>query len=327
MFLLLTALLDCNAQSSAPRKPLSLVMPNAKGRIVIPAGADFKWQLINLYDNGTRPVFQLTNNTSHLDISYALFPNTTGSAAPKVCRDDVIEAAIRSLSPVPGLVEVKQRKTFDQTTASGSTVAAGSFFVESLGGARIAQQNLFGVLSSPTVCAEIHISKTPYTPADDAAMNAALQDFSFDAEYAPTPQDYFTLGSVLYQASKAYASAAFYYQRALDTFPSDAPLTARRVLTDQLAMAYGISGQIKQSRSVNEAAIKADPDYPLYYYNLACADAEQGKAADAKLHLQQAFDRKANTLPGEKLPDPTQDDSIQKLKKNKEFWTFLQTLK
>ena len=62
-----------------------------------------------------------------------------------------------------------------------------------------------------------------------------------------------------------------------------------------------------------------DPDYPLYYYNLACADAEQGKAADAKLHLQQAFDRKANTIPVEKLPDPTQDDSILKLKINKEF--------
>ena len=26
------------------------------------------------------------------------------------------------------------------------------------------------------------------------------------------------------------------------------------------------------------------------------------------------------------MPDPTQDDSIQKLKKNKEFWTFVQTL-
>src|ERR1700747_906454 len=95
--LLLAILLDCNAQSSTSRKPLSLVMPNAKGRIVIPAGPEFKWQLINLYDNGTRPVLQLTNNTSHLDISYALFPNTTGSAAPKVCRDDVIDAAIRSL--------------------------------------------------------------------------------------------------------------------------------------------------------------------------------------------------------------------------------------
>ncbi|HXC97386.1 MAG TPA: hypothetical protein VNU92_16915 [Edaphobacter sp.] len=92
-------------------------------------------------------------------------------------------------------------------------------------------------------------------------------------------------------------------------------------------MSNGISGQIKQSRAVNESAIKADPDYPLYYYNLACADAEQGHAADAKLHLQQAFDRKANLIPGEKLPDPTKDDSILKLRKNKEFWAFVEALK
>ena len=95
-----------------------------------------------------------------------------------------------------------------------------------------------------------------------------------------------------------------------------------------IALSYGISGHIKQSRAVNDEAVsKVDPDYPLYYYNLACADAEQGHPADAKLHLQQAFDRKANTIPGEHLPEPTKDDSILKLKKNKEFWAFVETLK
>ena len=71
---------------------------------------------------------------------------------------------------------------------------------------------------------------------------------------------------------------------------------------------------------------KSMQTYPLNYYNLACADAEQGRAADAKDHLQQAFDRKANTIQGEHLPDPTQDDSIQKLKKDTEFWAFVQSL-
>jgi tetratricopeptide (TPR) repeat protein len=94
-----------------------------------------------------------------------------------------------------------------------------------------------------------------------------------------------------------------------------------------MGMAMGISGDVDGARKLFLEASKKDPDYPLYYYNLACADAEQGKAADAKLHLQQAFDRKSNTLPGEHLPDPTTDDSIQKLRQNKEFWAFVQTLK
>jgi tetratricopeptide (TPR) repeat protein len=158
-------------------------------------------------------------------------------------------------------------------------------------------------------------------------MDAQLAAFTFDPDYTPTTQDYFALGTILYRVKKSYASAATYYQRALDTLPSDAPINVRRVIVDQLSMSYGQSAQLKLSRDVNEAAIKSDPDYPLYYYNLACADAEQGNAKDAQLHLQQAFDRKANTIPGEKIPDPTQDDSILKLKKNAAFWTFVQTLK
>jgi hypothetical protein len=87
-----------------------------------------------------------------------------------------------------------------------------------------------------------------------------------------------------------------------------------------------MSGDLKQSRAVNQAAIVKDPSYPLYYFNLACADAESGDAAGARAHLQQAFDRRANTIKGESLPDPAADDSIQKLKSNKEFWDFVQGL-
>ena len=135
-----------------------------------------------------------------------------------------------------------------------------------------------------------------------------------------------TLGSIFFRVTKSFDAAAAYYQRALDTAPADTPINYKRFIVDQLTMSYGMSGQIKKSRAVNEAAIQTDPDYPLYYYNLACADAEQGKAADAKTHLQQAFDRRANTLKGETLPDPTKDDSILKLKKDKAFWTFVESL-
>jgi hypothetical protein len=66
--------------------------------------------------------------------------------------------------------------------------------------------------------------------------------------------------------------------------------------------------------------------HPLNYYNLACADAEQGNASDARTHLQQAFDRRANIIKGESMPDPAKDDSILKLKNDKAFWTFVLAL-
>lgn len=106
-----------------------------------------------------------------------------------------------------------------------------------------------------------------------------------------------------------------------------AVVNARRVATDEVVIALGMSGKVQQARQYAERAIAVDPDYPINYYNLACADAEDGNAVAAKAHLQQAFERKANVIPGEKMPNPATDDSLLKLRKNKEFWAFVQTLK
>lgn len=316
------------AQQPTTQKPLNLVAPNGKGRIVIPPpGNDVQWTGISLYDQGTRPVLSTKIPSAHLVVSYILFPNQTHSDSPKICRDDIVAAGIRSLSPMPGMSDIQQIVKSDHAPINGQPIAMGAYFVKSLANTGVKQQNMFIVAASPTICAELHISKTPFEPSDKPLLDAQAETFSFDPDYTPTSQDYFRLASIFYTVTQTYDAAAIYYQRALDTLPPDTPLTVKRLVTDQLAMSYGISGQLKQSRTVNEAAIKTDPDYPLYYYNLACADAEQGHADAARMHLQQAFDRKANTLPGESLPDPTKDDSFLKLRKNKDFWAFVQTLK
>jgi hypothetical protein len=36
-----------------------------------------------------------------------------------------------------------------------------------------------------------------------------------------------------------------------------------------------MSGDIPKARAIFEVASAKDPDYPRYYYNLACADAEE----------------------------------------------------
>ena len=42
--------------------------------------------------------------------------------------------------------------------------------------------------------------------------------------------------------------------------------------------------------------------------------------------MQQAFDRKANVNPGERMPVPTEDDSFLPYKSNKAFWRFVESL-
>ena len=91
-------------------------------------------------------------------------------------------------------------------------------------------------------------------------------------------------------------------------------------------MAYGISGDLSKARAILALAIAEDPDYPMYYYNLACADAGEKKLPEARRHLQQAFERKANLNPGETMPDPTKDDSFAPYQTDKAFWSFLEGL-
>lgn len=58
-----------------------------------------------------------------------------------------------------------------------------------------------------------------------------------------------------------------------DGAPFKSATYARRVMRDQAGMSYGISGDLAKARSIFEKGTAEDPDYPLYYDNLACADA------------------------------------------------------
>lgn len=308
------------SQQANNNSPLELITWFGSGGIVLPDGQDWKRGLLTVYDDGQRPVAQFSNSALHIEVSFILFENHSGKPDMQGCRKDAIDpivehdASIMS-KPVYG----------EATTTSGHALATASYLLDMSAAGASHQRNLFGFAGNAKTCAEIHISSVRDEPAVQDAMKSELADFHPDLDYQPNAGDYFTFASLLFH--HAPALAAPYYKSTLDALPSDARyLPLRRIATDQLVMSLGMSGDLKDSRAVAEMAIAADPDYPINYYNLACADAEEGNATAAKLHLQQAFDRRANVLKGEQMPDPTKDDSILKLKKNKEFWAFVQSL-
>jgi tetratricopeptide (TPR) repeat protein len=186
-----------------------------------------------------------------------------------------------------------------------------------------------GFVAAGDLCGDLEFSSPDAIRSEDPALLKVFQSFQLDEHYQPEFRDVFFFAQVLYNTQQ-YAAAGPMFERAL-TQVKDAKgfdsKTWRRVATDQAGMSYGIAGDIKKARTIFEGAIARDPDYPLYYYNLACADAQEKNVADARKHLQQAFDRKANMLPGEKIPDPTQDDSFAPYKDNQEFWSFLEALR
>lgn len=184
-----------------------------------------------------------------------------------------------------------------------------------------------GFVASGDICGDLEIYSYAPLSLQDSNLKKIFSSLRLDEKYTPQFSDLFLYAQILYQ-HHMYGAAAPVYEKALSKLNEDSSSTKtmKRVITDQAGMSYGMSGNISKARAIFEKAAAADPDYPLYYYNLACADAEEKNLAGAKKHLQEAFDRKANVIPGESMPDPTQDDSFLPYRNNKEFWTFLQGL-
>jgi tetratricopeptide (TPR) repeat protein len=183
-----------------------------------------------------------------------------------------------------------------------------------------------GFVATGDICGDLELySDAPIGP-EGSVPKQIFQSYGFNPDYSPEFNDVFLYAQILYR-NGMYKAAAPIFEQSLTKLKDDkSQETWRRVATDQAGMSYGISGDITKARSIFESAVAKDPDYPLYYYNLACADAEENKLTDAKVHLQQAFARKDNVIPGESLPDPSKDDSFLRHSNNKEFWDFVTSL-
>lgn len=126
------------------------------------------------------------------------------------------------------------------------------------------------------------------------------------------------LGQALFRQGRT-GEAATHFQSALDLGGDKLSLTWRRVITDQLAMALGMSGNLQRSHAVLAAAIARDPDYALNYYNQACAYAAENNKSAALASLKQALERKNTMIAGEQFPDPRSDDSFAAYAKDPDF--------
>jgi tetratricopeptide (TPR) repeat protein len=318
LFVIALLSIYANAQQPTPQEPPNLVQPARPGRIVLPLRS--KLVLFSLMDHGERPVIQYAAQSDGVAVSYILFPNLSGKPTSEGCREDVLKPLLLKMS---GNAAHISRSAIDPSNPSALAVA--SYYIDSMLTVELHQQNAFGFIGDKTTCAEIHLSKDSFKPSDQPLLDQHLSAFHPDLTYIPRFKDVFKLASLLFRTDPG--SAAIYYQQALNLLPNKPEVfSSRRIVTDQLAMSLGMSGQIPQSKAILEAAIASDPDYPLNHYNLACADAEKKDAKGAALNLKLAFDRKANTLPGEHLPDPTKDDSLLKLKKDKDFWALATSL-
>ena len=135
------------------------------------------------------------------------------------------------------------------------------------------------------------------------------------------------LGQTLFKEEK-FAAAVVPYEkvRSLEKSGTKLTLTQHRILGDQLAMAYGISGRTADSKALLQESVRTDPSYPLNYYNLACVSADDDDKAGVLKNLSLAFQHKDQVLPDERMPDPASDPSFKKYAQDADFKALLARL-
>lgn len=216
-------------------------------------------------------------------------------------------------------------------------------------GVQLDQKNVYACMAQDNVYADIQISKTHYTTADAPLFQSILKSVRLQPEPSPivettlpappkivqtqppdppNSKELLDIGNALYRQKK-YAEAIPAYKKAFDLEKAEPQLdrTLWRVLIENLGMAYGMTGRLKEARVTFEQGIQADPTYPMFHYNLARTFAEMKDLNRAMQSLRTAFRYRKNQNPGEKgMPDPSQDVSFQRFMKNETFRNLINDL-
>jgi energy-coupling factor transporter ATP-binding protein EcfA2 len=88
----------------------------------------------------------------------------------------------------------------------------------------------------------------------------------------------------------------------------------------------GMSGDLANAQKTFQWAITQEPEYPMFYYNLACTYAEMDNLDQTIRNLRLAFKYKSKNLPGDRFPDPKSDSSFKKYLNNREFTRELEKM-
>ncbi|MDR1679593.1 MAG: hypothetical protein LBR81_07435 [Prevotellaceae bacterium] len=200
-------------------------------------------------------------------------------------------------------------------------IAFVEYDVESYQGKKINYHSLNAYLSHEGYWIDVHISKTQYQVSDVALFDAIVNSLKF--EKVDISKAFVTASMAFYEQNYPYAIAG--YERILKTEKQKVNIDSKiwRVTVDNLGMAYGITGDLNNAKRIFEYGISLDPEYPLFYYNLACAYAEMGNLENMLKNLEESFKRKTNMIEGEKFPDPRTDSSFKNYLKDKQFEQLL----
>jgi tetratricopeptide (TPR) repeat protein len=324
LLLMLFSVVPANAQDVPVSAKSDVWLPGKPWGLEMD-GTGFTTRANEIQIDGRR--YFLAENTKTRVVVSVYLEASKAPAQPGECEHSLEEKLKRNSSLASGSLK-------GITNRESGEIQILEFTLPELDGVPTNQKNIFGCLIKDDVFVDLHISKVFFKAADQPLFDALLQSIHFAPRQAtdtPVPAGnslrLFQEGSRYFIAHQ-YREAIAPYQKAFEIEKSTPTLEKNlwRVLIDNLSISYGIAHDLTSARDALTYGVSKDPDYPLFYYNLACVTAEKGDLLDAENYLKLAFERRDNLIPGETFPDARVDDSFQKLLLQKEFRQFLNSL-
>ena len=298
------------AQSN-PAYPLVIGFPDGKLHVSIDLSG------FAVEQNGVQPdgrYYLMANQVSPGRVLSIYLERVPGSADLNGCRESIQQKAEKFKSMAQDI----------RTWESGETAFL-EMMINEAQGMPVHQKSLFACVPRGDTYVDIHISKALYQPQDEAGIQSLYSSIRIlNPSDLQVQDDDFREGTK-YFVQHDLPKAIEYYAKVLQREKEHSFLnqTTLRVVIDNLGMAYGMSGDLKQAKEVVEYGIGRDTTYPLFYYSLACTYAEMDDLKRVEDNLTSAFHYRDNLISGEAMPDPREDSSFQRFMKNEAFRKFL----
>jgi len=324
--------LNVLAQTGSPQEKLLVSYPGKSWGLQIDSPG-FTVDSNQRKEDG-RQYLMATNRKTGIEVSITL-EQGSGSADESTC-PEFLARRVRSLPAGMKATDVHSSRMSDMSVIE--------YLLPEVQKIPVQQHNLVGCMTKDDVYIDLHLSKVRFSPADEKLFAELLANVKIieipqiSAAAAPQPTvpastdnrtslQLFLEGSVYFRAND-FQKAIDPYRRALELEKKDPKLDHDlwRVLVDNLGMAYGISGDLNHAEEVYNYGLSKDPQYAMFFYNMACVSAERGDMDKTMAYLQKAFGFKANMIQGETIPDPRRDDSFQKFMSNDRFRKFVDSL-
>ena len=265
---------------------LYLATPGSSWSLEIGApGFEIKQRIIST--NGTAAQLLAQNREQGVTLS-AFLEKVPAAGDAKQCREYFWNKAQESAF-----------KPEDVKMSETGSVAVVEYTVKVPSDNQGSQRNIDAFLSRNGCWIGVLISKVGVKPGDEDVFQSIVSAIRFNDNFAPNAGDLTAWGG-FFMSKQKYAEAVRWYEKAMELEKAGSTLDHRQqvFLLDDLIICHGNLGHIQKAKELSELGLEQEPDYPSFYYNLACSYAELGKPESGLGKSEKSISKQVQIISG-----------------------------